>query len=313
MAEIRAPLEIDPSAIAGLSIRERQVLAHAAEGFLDKQIGAALGVSLNTLRTYWKRIRGKLGDHPRSALAVAYTRYVASTATGAHLQEPEHDWEIDLKRDVIRRVSSRPVPVKMEVGAEMPIEELLSTFHPEDEQKTRTLLVAVRRGHLSAFHFSARMILPEGMALASAFVQVLRDETGEPFKVIGRRVPMLDVASPPIAHLDVGYWTLDLEDGAYQADAELCRIFDVDPNSKNLRDMLLSRFHPDEVDSCRSIVAESVRDGKERVRSTRRLYYDDGSIRWATLDLRIEYEGAKAVRALGTVMVFESELEMVMA
>jgi len=44
----------------------------AAAGFLDKQIGSELGISLNTLRTYWTRIREKVGEAPRTALAVAY-------------------------------------------------------------------------------------------------------------------------------------------------------------------------------------------------------------------------------------------------
>lgn len=60
-----------PEEITGvekLSNRERQVLGMAAAGLLDKQIGEELGVSANTLRTYWSRIRSKLGQLPRSAL-----------------------------------------------------------------------------------------------------------------------------------------------------------------------------------------------------------------------------------------------------
>lgn len=50
------------------------MLGLAAAGLADKNISNQLGVSYNTLNTYWKRIRQKLGDFSRSALTAAYAR-----------------------------------------------------------------------------------------------------------------------------------------------------------------------------------------------------------------------------------------------
>lgn len=55
-----------------LSEREHEVLFLAAEGLTDKEISARLEIRTKTVRTYWDRIRGKLGAASRTqALALA--------------------------------------------------------------------------------------------------------------------------------------------------------------------------------------------------------------------------------------------------
>lgn len=55
-----------------LSEREREVLFLAAEGQTDKEIAASLGIGAKTVRTYWDRMRAKLGAASRTqALAMA--------------------------------------------------------------------------------------------------------------------------------------------------------------------------------------------------------------------------------------------------
>lgn len=55
-----------------LSDREREVLFLAAEGLTDKEIAARLEIRTKTVRTYWDRIRAKLGAASRTqALALA--------------------------------------------------------------------------------------------------------------------------------------------------------------------------------------------------------------------------------------------------
>jgi DNA-binding NarL/FixJ family response regulator len=46
---------------AGLSLRRREILIHAGQGLLDKQIGDKLGVSESTIRAHWARIFEQLG------------------------------------------------------------------------------------------------------------------------------------------------------------------------------------------------------------------------------------------------------------
>jgi len=53
-----------------LSLREAEVLNHAALGRSDKQIALAIGITHGTVHTYWKDIRRKLSA-PDRASAVA--------------------------------------------------------------------------------------------------------------------------------------------------------------------------------------------------------------------------------------------------
>jgi DNA-binding CsgD family transcriptional regulator len=61
-----------------LSPREAQLLELAAHGLVDKEIAARLQVSVATVRTYWERIRKKLGASNRAeAVALAHPRIAA--------------------------------------------------------------------------------------------------------------------------------------------------------------------------------------------------------------------------------------------
>jgi DNA-binding NarL/FixJ family response regulator len=53
-----------------LSQREIAVLRLVAEGLVNKQIGAELGLSENTVKTHIARIMGKVGTHDRTSLAM---------------------------------------------------------------------------------------------------------------------------------------------------------------------------------------------------------------------------------------------------
>jgi DNA-binding NarL/FixJ family response regulator len=51
-----------------LSPQEQQVLKLSAQGNLDKEIADELGISQNTVDTYWRRIYKKTGKHDRKIL-----------------------------------------------------------------------------------------------------------------------------------------------------------------------------------------------------------------------------------------------------
>jgi DNA-binding NarL/FixJ family response regulator len=55
-----------------LSTRERQVLQYLAQGYAYKQIGDELGVSMDTTRTYIRRIYEKLHVHSRTEAVVRF-------------------------------------------------------------------------------------------------------------------------------------------------------------------------------------------------------------------------------------------------
>jgi DNA-binding NarL/FixJ family response regulator len=61
-----------------LSRREILTLNHAANGLADKQIARAMNVEVSTIRTHWKRARGKLHALNRThAVCIAVTLGIA--------------------------------------------------------------------------------------------------------------------------------------------------------------------------------------------------------------------------------------------
>ncbi|HLX78178.1 MAG TPA: PAS domain-containing protein [Acidimicrobiales bacterium] len=197
------------------------------------------------------------------------------------------------------------MPMDVDEGAELPLEEVLDYFHPADKVRVLAMLESVSRDGSAAFNYTARTVTADGPREASAFVQVIRDEKGEAIRLLGRRVPHHDLKPSSIESIAVGYWTRDLRTGVFTGDAGFCSIFGVEPVEPDLREAVFGRFHPDEVDHARSFVANTVAARKTRARSTHRLLALDGSFRWVTTDLRIEYdENGIAIMALGTVMGF---------
>jgi diguanylate cyclase (GGDEF)-like protein/PAS domain S-box-containing protein len=59
-----------------LSPQEEKVLTYSVEGFSDKQIAHQLGISLDTVRTYWQRIRSKIGAGTRAEIVARFNRDV---------------------------------------------------------------------------------------------------------------------------------------------------------------------------------------------------------------------------------------------
>jgi DNA-binding CsgD family transcriptional regulator len=71
-----------------LSGREKQILGLSAAGLVDKNIATDLDISVNTLRTYWARIRRKSGNLPRAALTAEFVRR-QFTVREAELSTPD--------------------------------------------------------------------------------------------------------------------------------------------------------------------------------------------------------------------------------
>jgi DNA-binding NarL/FixJ family response regulator len=58
-------IQLSPD-VRRLSLREAEVLNHAALGRTDKEIAQEIGVTPCTVHTYWKDIRRKLSAHDRA-------------------------------------------------------------------------------------------------------------------------------------------------------------------------------------------------------------------------------------------------------
>jgi DNA-binding CsgD family transcriptional regulator len=189
-----------------LSEREMQILSYASAGYMDKEIVVQLGVSLNTIRTYWNRIRQKLGDSSRSAFAAAYTTYIAASAlTPLQGDVFAPDWEIDLKTDRIHFVSEHNRLDKSFRDA--PLEDLLQAYEPEERAKLKDVCEKARAGLLDSFFLTGGSIATSENQLARSYCRVLAGENGKPWKLQGKRVAVVDVSEEERPFYD---WEVDL-------------------------------------------------------------------------------------------------------
>ena len=182
-----------------LSNREREILALAAEGFLDKEIGPRLSITENTLKTYWNRIRGKLGGLARSQLVSAYVLFEFEkeiSSPNAVAGDRYADWIVDLPNWTWKRVSDRKLPADMAIGVDFDLEQLLNMIHSDDRPQMRALLDSVMGGTMNDFVYQMRMVTPEGVVPAGAFVRVVRNEKGEVVQLLGHHCRQVFNLSP---------------------------------------------------------------------------------------------------------------------
>jgi len=73
----------DNSALSG---RERDILTLTMAGLVDKEIAANLGISIHTVRTYWNRIREKIGKSTRAEVISEVARQVSTGSNVCDLE-----------------------------------------------------------------------------------------------------------------------------------------------------------------------------------------------------------------------------------
>jgi DNA-binding CsgD family transcriptional regulator/PAS domain-containing protein len=288
--------KLDPSDLERLSSREEQVLALASAGLLDKQIAAELGITLNTLRTYWSRIRAKIGDVPRSALSALFAERKAVQTERGILGA---SWDIDLQRQAFCYYGDRDFP-----NGEMKVEDLLQRFHPDDAPRVRSLLASIVEQDVPPFMFVARYVTDHGLELASAYVVIERDESGRAVRMVGRAAPLINLSSPNIS-ASVGSYVRDLATNRIDADDGFCKIFRVNPGDPDLLERVINRNCPEYRETFRAIVAEMIAHGRQTLTHTYRLCFEDGTQLWTSSHVSLEFESGRPVRVRATVIAYE--------
>ncbi|HLK15095.1 MAG TPA: helix-turn-helix transcriptional regulator [Fimbriimonadaceae bacterium] len=316
--------ELRRGGIQALSSREQQVLSYAAAGYLDKQIAAEIGVSLNTLRTYWKRIRAKVGEAARTALAAEYVRQTAgareeipakaevspgSVPAVAIPAEPSTDspfnrapdWELDLSTDTFRWFADPPPGMDLTSNGSVPVEERLSYFHPEDVPRIRGLILSAKSGALSEFMFSGRLVTAEGTYIAAAVARVVADGSGHPIKLQGWRVgsPLETTRKKVVA---VGNWSYDSFTHTFKLDSGFRSLFRVRGSASALWEQTLGRFHPEDAAFGAAILSGAAALDRRRFRAACRLKAEDGSEQWVVLSIVIDSVREKGHTVHGTVI-----------
>lgn len=300
-----APENVDVSAVNALSARERQILSLAAVGYLDKQIGPELGLSLNTLRTYWSRIRSKMGEAPRTALTAAYV------ASELEPDEPEalgpcaHEgWIIDPSTMMLMASDGINDLHGLGRGIPHPTAAYTNLYHPEDEEVTRKTLHQVISGELDSAHLIFRLIPDSGVELVSLLVRNERDSDGCVSKVYGYRSRTLDCGPSHDPEVRIATWTRDFQTGEFQVDAEFERLFGPFPPGTDVREAALSRIDPKSRDAARSFVEDAVLAGLDNAQLDGHISLPDGQVIWVRSKVRIERHQTGDIKAFGTVVAF---------
>ena len=295
---------VDAGGFGHLSPREGQVLKMAAQGFLDKEISAELGVSLNTLRTYWSRIRGKVGEVPRIALATAFVENRTAPAVPPVLSDESADWEVDFAKNTLILHTEDPNSPEIPTGVERPLEDGLDTFHPDDAPAIKTALQGILDGSLSSFAYTARRITFRGVVLVSAFVQVVRDNNGQPIRLFGKRMTPIDARATSAGGVNVGLWSRDLRTSEIWLDDGCRQIYGLKGDEPNLREAIIARNHPEDRYLAVNYVEEMLAQGQTHLRRTFRLLDSEGSYRWASADIHLEFDADGPLRTRGTILVY---------
>jgi DNA-binding CsgD family transcriptional regulator len=292
-----------------LSAREREVLGLAAAGLMDKQIGPQLDVSLNTLRTYWSRIREKAGDEPRTALVAAYV----AEELGKHQPEPtpnplEHEgWVLDpvtrtlLATDGINSLHGLPL------GVAHPVERYRDATHPEDVERVWKETMSVASGEKDIVHLVFRIVTPFGVEVANSTVRAIRDASGRVTKVYGFRTKTLDCRPGRNPSVLVGHWEEeDYESEFFTVDEAMARILGAPSAGRISRSSMMTwKRHPEDEEAARRACEEAVAARKEHLVTDVRLVLGDGKVVWGRAKRRFEYQSDGRVRIFGTFSVFE--------
>lgn len=298
-----------PDEITGvekLSNRERQVLGMAAAGLLDKQIGEELGVSANTLRTYWSRIRGKLGSLPRSALVALL---VSSEPRVEGLETPGpgtyEGWVLDVSTMNLLASDSINDLHGLSRGVAHPADDYARLYHPEDRDAARAELYRVIQGEVPSAHIIFRMVTANGVEAVSLTAQGVRNREGKTVKVIGIRTRTVDCRKGHNPKTLVGRWTRDFPGDEFWIDDTLRLFLGIRPDVENLVAEVQRRIHPDDLPTIMAALPTAIENGEWLLQHHGRFLLPDGSYRWVRASGHIEDLGEGRYRVHGFLTVFE--------
>ena len=87
--------------VPGLTEREAQVMDLAAQGMSDRQIGLELGISRDTVASYWRRILLKFGSSKRTEVVARFAeQQAAKTVADVQQSNLQLQEEISIRRSV---------------------------------------------------------------------------------------------------------------------------------------------------------------------------------------------------------------------
>ncbi|RYG22468.1 hypothetical protein EON82_17010 [bacterium] len=288
-------LRVFRTAVDQLSIREEQILRLAANGLLDKQIASELSVTENTLRTYWRRIRLKLGEAPRSALAAHYIK-------GRSVEDFQDRgaWTLDVERKIVDYHGDREILPRGEIS----LEEALTSFHADDRERMADLIQTLSRIDAPPITVMVRVITPQGVQVVTTRLECVRDNQGKVIQIVGKPVPILDLTLTPERRAHFGVYRRDLISGAVDIDDGFREIYRIGIGERNIREAVLERYCPASRDKMSGMVEGMVESGPGRRRWTACLCFSDGEKLRVSGQSYLEEQAGRPTAFVGVVVAF---------
>lgn len=277
----------------------------AAAGMLDKEIGRDLGVSLNTLRTYWQRIRAKTGDATRSALVGMFVQADLGSGDMESLDVFPHEGVIiDVERGLMLAADTVNDMHGLEHGKWHPLAAYANIYHPDDRDAARKAIYDVIEGRIDSAHVTFRLVPDTGVELISVTFQSVRDKQGRVHKVFGYRVRALDCRPGHDPEVRLGYWERWADSDKFRIDAGLADILGLDSEGDYPRSEIVQRLHPDDQEAMGTYVQKAIEAGHRQAQMDTRALGKDGHWYWVRTKAHIIAHPGGRFHISGTAVVF---------
>ncbi len=219
--------------INSLSRQESLVLDLAAKGLLDKEISQELQISKNTIRTYWTRIRGKIGEQSRVGLVRSWLDEQMSEASAFNIFRR---WEITFERGHLIGVDSEVLVVG--ITRHLNPERTSRYIHPDDFASFVDHLFTLIEGKETVASIQRRVIDGGKEYNAICLVRILRDHIGRPVNVLGYTIDEHEGTPASPRFVAAGMFVAEEPDGAFLPDDRCRQIFGVRSESPTREEFL---------------------------------------------------------------------------
>ncbi len=277
----------------------------AAAGMLDKQIGTELGLSLNTLRTYWQRTRAKVGDESKTALVGMFVKENLRSKETDDLDLLPHEGVIfDVEKGLILADDAVNDMHGLEHGKWHPFVEYSHIYHPDDRDAARKIIYDVLEGRLDTANVIFRLVPESGVEVINVTLLAVRGEDGKVKRVYGYRVRALDCRPGHDPEVRLGQWERWSDSDQFTIDAGLAAILGLPGGGVYPRSVIIERLHPDDRENMATYVQRAVEAGQTQAQTDTRALSSDGVWYWVRTKARIIPQSDGRYHILGTAAVF---------
>jgi two-component system, sensor histidine kinase and response regulator len=98
-----------------------------------------------------------------------------------------------------------------------------------------------------------------------------------------------------------------LRTGEIQFDDGFQRIYGLSGKEPNVREVVISRNHPDDRELATTYVQDMLQAGQTHLRRTFRILRDDGTYRWASAEIIMEFDSDGPARTRGTILLYPGD------